>query len=113
VRAGLPISVAVVTAAAVTTAACGGTKAPTSAGIRAQVQALVSGAISGALLYVRQGDRSYTVAAGYADKARQVPMRAGDTYKIGSTTTTFTAVLIMRLVAQGKLRLDAGGLEGV
>jgi len=112
VRAGLLIFFAVVTAAAVATAACGGTKTPAwagirSAGIRAEVQALVSGPIPGALLYVRQGDRSYTVAAGYADKARQVPMRAGDTYKIGSTTKTFTAVLIMRLVAQGKLRLDA------
>ena len=105
-RACLLISVAVVTAA-VATAACGGTPAPASAGIRAEVQTLVAGPIPGALLYVRQGDRSYTVAAGYADKAGKVPMRAGDTYKIGSTTKTFTAVLIMRLVARGKLRLDA------
>jgi len=112
VRAGLLISFAVVTAAAVATAACGGTKTSASpgirsAGIRAEVQALASGPIPGALLYVRQGDRSYTVAAGYADKARKVTMRAGDTYKIGSTTKTFTAVLIMRLVARGKLGLDA------
>jgi D-alanyl-D-alanine carboxypeptidase len=91
----------------VATAACGGTKAPRRAGILPEVQALVSGRIPGALLYVRQGDRSYMVAAGYADKARKVPMRASDTYAIGSTTKTFTAVLIMRLVAQGKLRLDA------
>jgi D-alanyl-D-alanine carboxypeptidase len=107
-RACLPIATAVLTAAMVATAACGGgTKPPTSAGIRSQVQALVSGPVPGALLYVRQGDRSYTVAAGYADKARHVPMRADDTYKIGSTTKTFTAVLIMRLVADGKLLLDA------
>jgi D-alanyl-D-alanine carboxypeptidase len=104
-RARLLICFAVVTAAA--TAACGGTETPASAGIPAEVQALASGPIPGALLYVRQGDRSYTVAAGYADKARKVPMRADGTYKIGSTTKTFTAVLIMRLVAQGKLRLDA------
>jgi D-alanyl-D-alanine carboxypeptidase len=92
---------------AVAIAACGGTQTPASAGIRAEVQALVSGPIPGALLYVRQGDRSYTVAVGYADTARKVPMRADDTYRIGSTTKTFTAVLIMRLVAQGKLGLDA------
>jgi D-alanyl-D-alanine carboxypeptidase len=107
VRACPLTSFAVVTAAAVATAACGGTQTPASAGIGVEVQALVAGPIPGALLYVRQGGRSYTVAAGYADKARKVPMRAGDTHKIGSTTKTFTAVLIMRLVAQGKLRLDA------
>jgi CubicO group peptidase (beta-lactamase class C family) len=107
VRACLLVSFAVVTAVAAATAACGGAETPASAGIRAEVQALVSGPIPGALLYVRQGDRSYTVAVGYADKARKVPMRAGDTYAIGSTTKTFTAVLIMRLVAQGKLGLDA------
>ena len=33
-------------------------------------------------------------------------MRAGDTFPIGSTTKTFTAVLVMRLVAQGKIALD-------
>jgi D-alanyl-D-alanine carboxypeptidase len=107
VRARLLVLFVAVTAVTAAATACGGTTAPASAGIRAQVQALVSGHIPGALLYVRQGDRSYTIAAGYADKARKVPMRAGDTYKIGSTTKTFTAVLIMRLVAQGKLRLDA------
>ena len=107
VRARLLLPFVAVTAVTGATTACGSTTAPTSTGIRAEVQALVSGPIPGALLYVRQGDRSYTVAAGYADKARQVPMRAGDTYKIGSTTKTFTAVLIMGLVAQGKLRLDA------
>ena len=65
------------------------------------------GAVPGALLFVRQGDRSYTVTGGYADKATRRPMRAGDAFPIGSTTKTFTAVLVMRLVAQGKIALDA------
>ena len=64
------------------------------------------GSVPGALLFVRQGDRSYTVTAGYAEKANKTPMRAGDTFPIGSTTKTFTAVLVMRLVAQGKIALD-------
>ena len=71
------------------------------------MRALVAGHIPGALLYVRQGNRSYTVAAGYADKAKKVPMRANDTYYIGSTSKSFAAVLVMRLVAQGKIALDA------
>ena len=67
-----------------------------------------SGSIPGAMLFVRQGDRSDTVTAGYADKATRRPMRAGDAFPIGSTTIkTYTAVLVMRLVAQGKVALDA------
>lgn len=87
-----------------------GTPATTSGApsqIRAAVRGLVSGKIPGAILFVRQGGRSYTVTAGYADKAGKVPMRAGATYKIGSTTKTFTAVLVMRLAAQGKIALNA------
>ena len=74
--------------------------------VQNSVQALVGGSVPGALLFVRQGDRSYTVTAGYAEKAKKTPMRAGDTFPIGSTTKTFTAVLVMRLVAQGKIALD-------
>lgn len=74
--------------------------------VRNSVQALVrGGSVPGALLFVRQGDRSYTVTAGYAEKATNTPMSAGDTFPIGSTTKTFTAVLVMRLVAQGKIAL--------
>jgi D-alanyl-D-alanine carboxypeptidase len=74
--------------------------------VQRSVQALVGGSIPGALLFVRQDDRSYTVTAGYAEQATKTPMRAGDTFPIGSTTKTFTAVLVMRLVAQRKIALD-------
>jgi D-alanyl-D-alanine carboxypeptidase len=74
--------------------------------VQDSVQALVRGSVPGALLFVRQGDRSYTVTAGYAEKATKRPMRAGDTFPIGSTTKAFTAVLVMRLVAQGEIALD-------
>jgi D-alanyl-D-alanine carboxypeptidase len=86
----------------------GGTRAASSApqDIEESVHALVSGSIPGALLYVREGDRSYTVTAGYADRAEKVPMRASDVFPIGSTTKSYTAVLVMRLVAQGKIGLD-------
>lgn len=81
------------------------TRSAAPADVRDGVQALVRGSVPGALLFVRQGDRSYTVTAGYAEKATKTPMRAGDTFPIGSTTKTFTAVLVMRLVAQGKIAL--------
>jgi D-alanyl-D-alanine carboxypeptidase len=91
------------------TASSGRTHAVSSApkDVQESVQALVSGSIPGAILFVRQGDRSFTVAAGYADKVKKTPMRATDVFPIGSTTKSYTAVLVMRLVAQGKIRLDA------
>jgi D-alanyl-D-alanine carboxypeptidase len=70
------------------------------------VRGLVSGSTPGAILFVRQGDRSYTVTAGYADTAKKTPMRASDIYPIGSTTKSYTAVLVMRLVEQRKIMLD-------
>jgi CubicO group peptidase (beta-lactamase class C family) len=81
-----------------------GTEALSSApkDVRASVQALVSGSIPRAILYVRKGDRSYSVAVGYADTAEKVPMQAGDIFPIGTTTKTYTAVLVMRLVAQAE-----------
>ena len=55
--------------------------------VRDRVQALVGGSIPGAMLFVREGDRSYTVTAGYADKTARTPMAAGDSFQIGSTTS--------------------------
>jgi len=109
----LLVGLAVAAAVAVTvdrTVFSGGTHAPATSSapseVRDGVRGLVSGSIPGALLFVRQGDRSYTVTAGYADKAKKTPMRASDTFPSGSTTKTYTAVLVMRLVAQGKIGLD-------
>jgi D-alanyl-D-alanine carboxypeptidase len=103
--------VALFVAAAVALPGWGGTKtsgtnpsAPTV--IRDSVKALVTGPIPGALLFVRQGDRSYTVTAGYADKVKKTPMRATDVFPIGSTTKSYTAVLVMHLVAERKIALD-------
>lgn len=79
---------------------------PAPKDVQRSVRALVSGSIPGAMLFVRQGDRSYTVTAGYADRAKKTPMRAGDVFPIGSTTKSYTAVLVMRLVAEGKIALD-------
>jgi len=103
----LPV-VAVVVLAVTSAVLAGCGTSPTSApsDIRADVEALVSGNIPGALIYVRQGDRSYTVTAGYADKVTKTPMRATDVFPVGSTTKSYTAVIVMHLAAQGKIALD-------
>ena len=50
------------------------------------------------------GDR--TTAAGVADLRSGRPLRAGDAVRIGSVTKSFTAVVALQLVAEGRLGLD-------
>ena len=105
--ARLLVTLAALAASLVVGVGFGETTSSAPPGIRGAVQGLVHGQVPGALLYVRQDERSYTVAVGYADKVKKVPMRASDIYPIGSTTKSYTAVVVMHLVAQGRIRLDA------
>ena len=104
------LAVAGIAAAVGWIAFSGGTQATTAPApprVQAEFRALVSGSIPGAILFVRDGGSSYALAAGYADDVEKVPMRADDVFPIGSTTKTYTAVLVMRLAGQGKVELDA------
>src|SRR5581483_3156475 len=58
-------------------------------------------------LAVVQGDRPVLARAyGYADLQSRTPDTPQTPYKIGSLTKTFTALAVLQLVADGKLRLD-------
>lgn len=46
-------------------------------------------------------------SSGTADLRSGRPMRPGDRFRIGSTTKTFTATVVLQLVAQGRIGLDA------
>lgn len=46
-------------------------------------------------------------AVGYGDLEHHIAMRADDAFQICSVNKTFTAIAILRLVDQGRLRLDA------
>jgi D-alanyl-D-alanine carboxypeptidase len=55
----------------------------------------------------RDGEIVYAKGYGQADPALQLPADGQTIYAIGSVTKQFTSALIMRLVEQGKVSLDA------
>ena len=61
------------------------------------------GALAG-VWYPGQG--SWTIAAGIGDVATAAPMRLDDRFRIASITKTFTATVVLQLVAEGMLSLD-------
>jgi D-alanyl-D-alanine carboxypeptidase len=57
---------------------------------------------------IRYGDgRTWTGSAGFADVAGHVPVTATTAFAAGSITKTFTSAVVMRLVAEGRIALDA------
>jgi D-alanyl-D-alanine carboxypeptidase len=63
--------------------------------------------ITGAAVRVeRPGCPAWSAALGRADVRTGRPMRAGDRIRIGSTTKTFTATVVLQLVAEHRIGLD-------
>jgi len=61
---------------------------------------------SGSVLVAKRGEIIYQKAFGIADRRWDIPNRVNTIYKIGSITKQFTALLIMQLVQEDKIRLD-------
>ncbi len=61
---------------------------------------------SGGLLIVKDGQKIFSKAYGWADKEKQMPFTPGTLASIGSITKAFTATAIMKLVEQNKLSLN-------
>jgi CubicO group peptidase (beta-lactamase class C family) len=61
----------------------------------------------GSLIIARDGNVLYTRAIGYAqiDATTKKPLTAASRFRIASITKTFTAVMILQLVEEGKLKL--------
>lgn len=69
-------------------------------------RAVTEGGLPGILAEVWRGDERWFGAAGVSDLESDRPRRQGDRFRIGSTTKTFVATMILRLVAEGRLSLD-------
>ncbi len=75
--------------------------------IQLELDRIVEKGVPGAFVYIEASDGSsefYT--AGWADLATKQRMSPDFRYRVGSTTKTFTAVVILQLVAEGKLSLQ-------
>ena len=55
----------------------------------------------------RKGEQVYQRSIGYADVEARVEATSATVYRIGSISKTFTAAIIMKLVEEGRLELDA------
>ena len=77
-----------------------------ASGLQKDLDALVAAGAPGAILFVRDGDRITSLAAGLGDIAGTTPMRTDNHFKIASLTKTYTATVVLQLVGEGKLSLD-------
>jgi D-alanyl-D-alanine carboxypeptidase len=63
--------------------------------------------VPGMVASLRQSERVTNLAAGNADRRRSRALSPGDPVQIGSVTKLFTATVILKLVEEGRLTLDA------
>ncbi|GAA4915680.1 D-alanyl-D-alanine carboxypeptidase [Stackebrandtia albiflava] len=75
------------------------------------VDGLVEGGITGVRLRFRDAHGEWTGAAGTGELDGTEAPPADGHYRIGSNTKTFTAVVVLRLVAEGRIDLDTAVAE--
>ena len=74
--------------------------------IQDELNWLVADGVPGAFAYVDDQDgASRFYAAGAANLGSRLPLSPDTAYRVGSTTKTFTAVVILQLVAEDRLNL--------
>jgi D-alanyl-D-alanine carboxypeptidase len=74
--------------------------------LRAALDRFVAAGAPGAVVLVRDGDRTVRLARGLADRAHRAPMRVTDRFRVGSVTKTFVATVVLQLAGEGRLSLD-------
>ena len=102
-RKQLTVSVAIAACAGgaiASAAACGVTskhaatpprEAKQNARIQRALDRLTASGAPGAVVLVRDGNRTLRLTSGYANLEKKTPMRATDRFRIGSVTKTFVA----------------------
>ncbi|WP_459736076.1 serine hydrolase domain-containing protein [Streptomyces sp. E-15] len=81
--------------------------APDTAGLTAVLRSAVRQGAPGALARIDEHGRTYRVTRGVADRGTGRAVSADDRFRIGSVTKTFSAVVLLQLVDEHRLALDA------
>ena len=103
ILAGLIAAVLLAASAIATTATTNSTSAPQ---LQEDLDALVAAGVPGAILVVRDGSHTVSIASGLGNVDEQTPMRPGDRFRIASHTKTYVATVVLQLVSEGKLHLE-------
>jgi D-alanyl-D-alanine carboxypeptidase len=74
--------------------------------LQGDVDALIAAGAPGAILLVRDGNKTTRLTGGVSDLATQQAIEPRDHYRIASLTKTYVATVVLQLVAEGKLRLS-------
>ncbi|MET8565732.1 serine hydrolase domain-containing protein [Streptomyces flaveolus] len=81
--------------------------APDTAGLAAVLRSAVKQGAPGALARIDDQGRTYRVTQGVADRATGRAISTDDRFRVGSVTKTFSAVVLLQLVDEHRLSLDA------
>lgn len=74
--------------------------------IQAQLDRLVEGGLPGVFVYLQDDADETFLTSGAADLVTGARMTPDMHYRIGSTTKTFTAVVALQLIGEGRLALQ-------
>jgi D-alanyl-D-alanine carboxypeptidase len=67
---------------------------------------VVAAGVPGAVVVVRDGQRTIELSSGFGNLQPATPMRVVDRARIGGVTKSFTATVVLQLVGEGRLALD-------
>ncbi|MEU2334406.1 serine hydrolase domain-containing protein [Streptomyces sp. NPDC006654] len=81
--------------------------APDTAGLAAVLRSVVANGAPGAMARIDEGARVYRTTQGVADRMSRRAITTTDRFRVGSVTKTFSAVVLLQLVDEHRLALDA------
>lgn len=109
-RRGARSALAPLLLAALLSAGCGETRgeagAPSAQQVEAAIDAAVEAGAPGIAVSIRRAEGEEFLTSGVASIESRQPIRADTRFRIASVTKSFTAAIVMQLVAERKLSLD-------
>jgi D-alanyl-D-alanine carboxypeptidase len=83
------------------------------AALQGRLYAVTAAGAPGAAAQLEVGNERFTVAAGVAELGRRSPLSPQSRFRVGSITKTFVATVVLQLVEEGRLGLDAAVAESL